>query len=207
MGDLLHLIPLPGGKASVIAEIGSAGEDYLAGDERQRAEIWQAHMDYTAGFFYFLANDERLPEAFRAEVSRWGLCADEYAYTNHWPHQMHIREARRMTGESVMSWQDVGESQAGGIGVGYFRGEPFSIPYRVIVPPEGRPRNLLVVLSPAAGAGITDALRKEPLPMILGHAAGVAAKMAAGSGGAVRDVNPPALSRKLAGQGAVVDIP
>ena len=112
-----------------------------------------------------------------------------------------------MTGEAVMSWQDVGKTASGGIGAGYFRGEPFSIPYRVIVPPEGRPRNLLVVLSPAAGAGITDVLRKEPMPMILGHAAGVAAKMAADSGGVVRDVDLSALSRKLAGQGAVIDIP
>ena len=47
-----------------------------------RTRIWQDHIDYTAGLFYFLANDPRVPEPIQKEILGWGLCADEFADTN-----------------------------------------------------------------------------------------------------------------------------
>jgi hypothetical protein len=57
--------------------------DYPDGSYARRAEIWQDHVDSVAGHIYFLANDPRLPEAFRAEVGRWGLARDEFVDNHH----------------------------------------------------------------------------------------------------------------------------
>jgi hypothetical protein len=206
LADLMRLEPLPGGKVTAVAATGSVGEEYLSATRRQRAETWQSHMDYVAGLFHFLTTDARVPETLRAETGSWGLCAEEHAYTNHWPHQMHIREARRMRSDSMLSWQDVGKDQPGTIGLGVFRDEVFAIPYRTILPPREVVENLLVVLSPAAGTGIADVLRQESVSMIVAHAAGVAASMAADSEVPVQDVDAAALRQRLEDQRAVLNL-
>jgi hypothetical protein len=40
-------------------------------------------------------------------VRRWGLPKDEFPHTGHWPHQMYVREARRMYGEHVLTEHDL----------------------------------------------------------------------------------------------------
>ncbi len=41
---------------------------YPDADYATRAQIWQAHEDYTLGFVYFLATSPRVPENMRAEM-------------------------------------------------------------------------------------------------------------------------------------------
>lgn len=80
---------------------------YPEADHGRRAQIQGHHLRYTQGLMYFLASDTGVPMPIRAEMSRWGLCADEFIDTGHWPHQLYVRDARRMTGEYVLTQHDL----------------------------------------------------------------------------------------------------
>ena len=79
LGTLMAIDRLPNGATDVNND-GAFSTDYIGGSwdypnasYARRAEIWQEHKNYTAGFFYFLANDPRVPGPLRAETNRWGL--------------------------------------------------------------------------------------------------------------------------------------
>ncbi len=112
---LLGLEPnLPGGKAdgnslgpfSLSVLDGSAWEYPTAGRGR-REEIRLHHLHHAQDFLWFLTHDPAVPGPVRRELARWGLPADEFADTDHLPHQLYVREARRMRGEVVLTEADL----------------------------------------------------------------------------------------------------
>jgi hypothetical protein len=77
-----------------------------AGPER-REEIRRHHLDYTRDFLHFMATDPDVPRAVRKGLSEWGLPADEFTDTGGLPHQLYVREARRMIGEYTLTQHDL----------------------------------------------------------------------------------------------------
>ena len=236
---------LPNGKADAnsIGPIstnlpdGSSWE-YPDADQHRRDEIRDHHLQYTQGLLYFLANDPGIPEHIRSELSRWGLCADEFADTGHWPHQLYVRDARRMRGESILTQHDLeqGREQYDSVGMGSYNidirevqriwmrvpryphmrpetfnegylsvpVQPYQIPYRALLPRYDECDNLIVPVCVSASHVAFASVRMEPQYMLLGHAAGVAAALAAGNDGAVHRIDIPELQRRLVAQGQVL---
>jgi hypothetical protein len=238
LDTLMTLSRIPNGKTD-INNNGAFSTDYIGGSWNypdasyaEREKIWQAHKDYQAGFFYFLANDPRVPESLRQEMNRWGLAKDEFTDTENWPHQLYIREARRMVGEYVMTQKDLQTDRAkpDAIGMGSYNSDshnverivgrdgnvrnegdmqvpvqPYQIPYRVMLPRRVEAENLLVPVAFSASHVAYSSIRMEPQYMILGHAAGVAARLAVGGGKAVQDIDVSALMAKLRKEGAILE--
>ena len=209
-----------------------ASWDYPNASYARREEIWRDHVSYVQGFFYFLANDPRVPKPLQDEINQWGLAKDEFTDTNHWPHQLYIREARRMVGEFVVTQKDLqtDRTKPDPIGMGSYNSdshnvqrivneqgfaenegdmqvpvEPYQIPYRVMLPKRTEAANVLVPVAFSASHVAYSSLRMEPQYMIIGHAAGVAAKMAIEAGVIPHEIDTRALTRRLIEQGAVME--
>ncbi len=234
--NLLRIIP--NGKAD-FNNRGGFSTDYIGknyaypeGDYATRARLWKEHEDYQKGFYYFLANDPRVPKRLQEQMREWGLAKDEFVDTGNWPNQLYIREARRMVGPFVATQKDLQTdlTKPDAIGMGSYNSDshnlqrfvndrgfvenegdvqvpvkPYQIAYRVLTPNRAEATNLLVPVCFSASHVAYSSMRMEPQYMIMGHAAGIAAALAVASQGAVQDVNIAELQRRLKSEGAVFE--
>jgi len=106
--------PTPGGHhktdtnnhGPISSDFIGANYAYPEADYEFREHIFQAHVTYQKGLYWHLANDPAIPQRYREAYSRWGLPRDEYEDTGHWPHQLYVREARRMVSDYVITEHD-----------------------------------------------------------------------------------------------------
>ena len=68
-----------------------------------REDIFQAHINYQQGLMYFLANDPQVPDKLQERIQPWGLDPNAFPNTGFWPHQLYVREGRRMVSDYVMT--------------------------------------------------------------------------------------------------------
>jgi len=199
--------------------------DYPDASYERRKQIIKEHELYQKGLMYFLAHDPAVPADVRAKVNEWGLPKDEFKDNGGWPHQIYVREARRMLGHSVMTENETlgkkAVSQSIGMGsysldahnaqryvkedgfvqnegdIGVHPKTPYGISYGSIIPKKAECENLLVPVCVSASHIAYGSIRMEPVFMILGQSAATAAVQAIDGKVAVQDVDYAKLKEQL----------
>jgi hypothetical protein len=194
----------------------------------ERSKIIKDHENYQKGLMYFMATDPRVPKDFQDRLNTWGLSKDEFKDNGNWPHQLYIREARRMIGTFVMTEHEVlGKREVPkpiGMGsysldshnvqryvtnegfvqnegdIGVKAPKPYGIGYDAIVPKESECSNLLVPVCLSSSHIAYGSVRMEPVFMILGESAATAASVAIDGGLTVQKVSYNKLEKLLLAQ-------
>lgn len=172
-----------------------------------------------------ICNHPRVPAKVRDEMKKWGLAKDEFIDTNNWPHQIYVREARRMVGEYIMTELDCRKLRATpeSIGMGSYNmdshncmryvtsdgkvqnegdiqvspGGPYKISYKSITPKKEHATNLLVPVCISCSHMAYGSIRMEPVFFILGQSAATAACLAIDAKIDVQDLPYEKLKTKL----------
>jgi hypothetical protein len=209
--------------------------DYPEASYERRREIIREHETYQKGWLYFICNDPRVPKDVQEQMRTWGLAKDEFTDNGNWPHQIYVREARRMVGMYVMTENELMERRetpdSVGMGSytldshnvqryitpeGYVQNEgdigvrpkrPYEIAYGSLAPKKGQADNLLVPVAVSSSHIAFGSIRMEPVFMILGQSAATAASMAIDADIAVQDVPYDKLRTRLLEDGQVLEIP
>lgn len=211
--------------------------DYPEGDYATRERIFQEHVTYQKGLMWFRCNDPRVPEEMREGWGQWQLAADEFPDCGGWPHQLYVRESRRMISDYIVTEADCrGDRECDdAVGMGSYtldshncrryvkiengvaqvRNEgdvqvptpPYKISRRSIMPRKSECENLLVVYCTAASHIAYGSLRMEPVFMILGQSAATIAALAAQNGSAVQDVPYSEIRAQLEKDKQILEVP
>lgn len=233
--DIITFTPMPNRKTDTNhLDMFGGSFAYPEGSYAVRAAMEQQHRDYALGLLWFLGHDERVPERLRTEMLRWGLAADEFTDNGNMPHQIYVREARRMKGAFVMTEKNVvkegREDAPCSIGLGSYPLDchyvstlvedgvlkregtmfqalsPYPIAYGAITPKKEECANLLVTVCMSASHVAYSSLRMEPQYMVLGQSAATAACMALEKGCSVQDVDYDALKDRLLQVGQILSL-
>ena len=206
--------------------------EYPDADCAKRAEILQEHENYQKGLMWTLANSPRVPEKVRRQFQTWGLAKDEFVDNDNWPHQLYVREARRMVSDCVMTEHHCKARQVADDSVGlaaygmdshntqryvdaagHARNEgdvevgvagPYPVSYRSIVPKAGQCDNLLVPVCLSATHIAYGSIRMEPVFMILGQSAATAALQAIDADAPVQKIDYAKLRARLEADGQIL---
>jgi hypothetical protein len=86
-----------------------AGENaaYPDGDWPTRSRIWRDQMNFVRGMYHFLRTDPSAPPDMRERAEAIGFQRGIFDETNGWPHQLYVREARRMKSDYVVTQKDL----------------------------------------------------------------------------------------------------
>jgi hypothetical protein len=218
---------------------GGFSTDYIGGnygwpegDYATREKIFQDHVLYQQGLMYFWANDPEVPKQLQDKVRQWGLDKDEFPQTAGWPHELYVREGRRLVSGYVMTEHNclskVVADDAIGLASynmdshnvqrvvidGKVRNEgdvqvgcpkPYPVSYRSIVPKEEECVNLFVPVCLSSSHIAYGSIRMEPVFMILGQSAATAAVLAIDGNTSVQKVSYARLRELLLAQKQVLE--
>lgn len=179
-----------------------------------------------------LAYHERMPDFIKKEVSRWGTSKDEFAREDGWQQQLYVGEARRMISDLVMTQYHCEGLQVvkDPVGMGAYRMDshhiqryateegfiknegnvaadvaaPYPVRYGAIVPKQSECANLLVPVCLSATHIAFGSIRMEPVFMVLGQSAAVAASLAIDKGVSVQEVPYRELKKVLLAKNQVL---
>lgn len=189
---------------------------------------------YHRGLLHFLATDSRVPEKVRKDMQRFGLPKDEFTDNGGWPHQVYVREARRMVSDLVMTEHHTFGRQVapksvslgsygtdthevrrivkdgvvireGKTATGRGGAPPYAIGYDAIVPKPSECDNLLVTFALSASHTAFSSIRMEPVFMATSQSAATAAVMALDEGQTVQQVDYERLKARLLADGQVLE--
>lgn len=173
---------------------------------------------------WLLVNDPEVPDVIQKKARAFGLTKGEFPETGGWPHELYVREGRRMISAYVMTQHNclskvVAEDSVGMASYnmdshncqrvvidGKVRNEgdvqvgcprPYPVSYRSIVPKESECTNLFVPVCLSSTHISYGSIRMEPVFMILGQSAGTAAAMAIDDKISVQKVEYTRLREKL----------
>jgi hypothetical protein len=214
--------------------------EYPDGDWATRSRIWKFHQDFIMNFLHFLKTDPVVPESLRTRAENLRFARGDFDETGGWPHQLYVREARRMLSDYVVTQKDMEAKtkprhsiglasygvddwsyatvvqdgkvalQGGEFSILYLdegkQNGSYIIPYEAIVPKRGECTNLIVPVCCSASHIAMTSIRMEPVWMILGESAGVAAAMAVAEDVNVQNVQYPKLRTKLLDLGQKLDV-
>ena len=205
--------------------------DYPEASYERRREILAEHRRYQQGWLYFVTNDPRVPVEVREKMGMWGLPKDEFLDNANWPHQIYVREARRLIGQFVMTENELTKKtptpdsigmgsytidshnvqryitpegyvqNEGDIGVGI---SPYVIAYGALVPKQDQCENLVVTICVSSSHIAFGSIRMEPVFMILGQSGATAAVLAMDHNLSVQQVPYPLLRAQLLKDGQVL---
>ncbi len=230
--------PLPNNKwdfntATFGSNLPGASHAWPSASYAERELIAKAHENYHRGLLHFLATDQRVPRKVREDMQRFGLPSDEFPETGGWPHQLYIREARRMVSDLVMTEHHTfGRKIATkSIGLGSYgtdvheirriikdgsvcregklassRGGfgPYNIGYDAIVPFQSECENLFVTFALSASHTAFASIRMEPVLMITSQSAATAACLSIDEDLPVQSLDYEKLRSKLSADGQVL---
>lgn len=206
--------------------------DYPEGSYEQRRQILEEHRRYQQGLLYFIANDPRVPQDVQSKMQQWGLAKDEFVDNGNWPHQIYVREARRMIGKFVMTENELTKRrptpESVGMGSytidshnvqryitpdGYVQNEgdigvhiaPYTIALGSLLPKKSQCENLLVSVCVSSSHIAFGSIRMEPVFMILGQSAATTASLAIDRREAVQDVPYSTLKERLLQDGQILE--
>ncbi len=202
----------------------------------RRAEIAKEIENYHRGLLHFLRTDSRVPKKVRRDIARFGLPRDEFTDNGGWPHQIYVREGRRMVSDLVMTEHhtlgrkiaprsiglgsygtDVHEirrivkdgvvAREGKVAGGRDGFEPYQIGYGAIVPKAAECENLFATFALSASHTAFASIRMEPVFMVTSQLAATAACMALDDAVAVQKVDYERLRKRLLADGQVLKWP
>jgi hypothetical protein len=217
-------------------------------DYATRELIYQSHVSWQLGMLWYLKNDAR----YRAlatdsslsykiqgkiqdllnKVDELGFPLGEYPETGGWPHELYVREARRMLSDLVITQDHFDRKiiEEDSVGLANYTADShhvrrivgsngavrvegdtggsgsstWRIPYRALIPKQSECENLLVPWALSASHVAFCSTRMEPCLMVLSQSAATAAALSIDRDEAVQELPYPLLKLQLLADGQIL---